>query len=107
LVLWGAWQVHSGFDPTMASFSPAGIARAPVRSYGLKQEFITPRRPQQKGPVERVIRTLKEQCVPCRRFETQKQAMRIIADCIQVCYHRRHHQALDIKTPVEAYSLAA
>ena len=33
-----------------------------VRSYGLKQEFITPHCPQQNGMVERVIRTLKEQC---------------------------------------------
>jgi putative transposase len=30
-----------------------------VRSYGLRQEFITPHCPQQNGMVERVIRTLK------------------------------------------------
>jgi putative transposase len=29
-----------------------------VRSYGLRQEFITPHCPQQNGMVERVIRTL-------------------------------------------------
>jgi putative transposase len=34
-----------------------------VKSYGLRQEFITPRCPHQNGMVERVIRTLKEQCV--------------------------------------------
>jgi putative transposase len=50
-----------------------------VRSYGLKQEFITPHCPQQNGMVERVIRTLKEQCVHRHRFETQQHAMRIIA----------------------------
>ena len=33
-----------------------------VRSYRLKQKFITPHCPQQNGMVERVIRTLKEQC---------------------------------------------
>ena len=32
-----------------------------VRSYGLKQEFITPHCPEQNGMVERVIRSLKEQ----------------------------------------------
>lgn len=32
-----------------------------LRSYGLKQEFITPHCPQQNGMVERVIRTLKDQ----------------------------------------------
>ena len=30
-----------------------------VKSYGLKQEFITPYTPQQNGLVERMIRTLK------------------------------------------------
>lgn len=34
-----------------------------VRSYGLKQEFITPHCPQQNGTIEQVIRTLTEQCV--------------------------------------------
>uniref|UniRef100_UPI001C631407 integrase core domain-containing protein n=1 Tax=Nitrosospira multiformis TaxID=1231 RepID=UPI001C631407 len=31
-------------------------------AYGLRQEFITPHCPQQNGMVERLIRTLKEQC---------------------------------------------
>jgi len=35
---------------------------APVKSYGLQQEFITPYSPEQNGMVERVIRTLKDQC---------------------------------------------
>jgi putative transposase len=30
-----------------------------VRSYGLRQEFITPHSPEQNGMVERLIRTLK------------------------------------------------
>jgi putative transposase len=41
-----------------------------VRSYGLQQEFITPHCPQQNGMVERVIRTLKEQCIHRHRFES-------------------------------------
>ena len=41
-----------------------------VRGYGLRQEFITPHCPQQKGMVERVIRSLKEQCIYRHRFET-------------------------------------
>jgi putative transposase len=49
-----------------------------VRGYGLKQEFITPHCPQQNGLVERVIRTLKEQCVHRHRFESQTHAMRVI-----------------------------
>lgn len=51
-----------------------------VRSYGLQQEFITPHCPQQNGMVERVIRTLKEQCVHRHRFEPQQHASRVIGD---------------------------
>lgn len=78
-----------------------------VRSYGLKQEFITPHCPQQNGMVERVIRTLKEQCAHRHRFESQQHANRVIGDWIQFYNHRRPHQALGMKTPAEAYALAA
>ena len=37
-----------------------------VKRYGLEQEFITPHCPQQNGMMERVIRTLKEQCAHTR-----------------------------------------
>ena len=47
-----------------------------VRSYGLKQEFITPHCPQQNGMVERVIRTLEEQCIYRQRFDSIRQATR-------------------------------
>ena len=78
-----------------------------VRSYGLQQEFITPHCPQQNDMVERVIRTLKEQCVHRHRFETLQHASRVIADWIQFYNHRLPHQALKMKTPVEAFALAA
>lgn len=78
-----------------------------VRSYGLQQEFITPYCPQQNGMVERVIRTLKEQCIHRHRFESQQHASRVIADWIQFYNTRRPHQALGMKTPAEAYQLAA
>ena len=78
-----------------------------VYSYGLRQEFITPLCPQQNGMVERVIRTLKEQCVHRHRFESQQHATRVVGDWIQFYNHRRPHQALGMKTPAEAYALAA
>lgn len=78
-----------------------------ARSYGLKQEFITPHCPQQNGMVEPVIRTLKEQCIHRHRFESQQHATRVVGDCIQFYNHRRPHQALGMKTPAEAYALAA
>lgn len=78
-----------------------------VRSYGLQQEFITPHCPQQNGMVERVIRTLKEQCVHRQRFESLAHATRAIGDWIQFYNNRRPHQALAMRTPAEAFRLAA
>ncbi|PTM75589.1 integrase core domain-containing protein [Cereibacter johrii] len=78
-----------------------------VRSYGLKQEFITPHCPQQNGMVERVIRTLKEQCVHRQRFDSLQNAARAIGDWIAFYNHRRPHQALDMRTPADAFASAA
>jgi putative transposase len=78
-----------------------------VRSYGLKQEFITPHCPQQNGMVECVIRTLKEQCIHRHRFESIQHASRVIADWISFYNNRRPHQALAMRTPAEAFTLAA
>jgi putative transposase len=78
-----------------------------IRSYGLRQEFITPHCPQQNGMVERVIRTLKEQCVHRHRFETQRHAARVLSDWIRFYNTQRPHQALGMKTPARAYKLAA
>ncbi|WP_199725345.1 IS3 family transposase, partial [Gemmobacter lutimaris] len=69
-----------------------------VRSYGLKQEFITPHCPQQNGMVERVIRTLKEQCVHRKRFDSIQHATRAIGDWISFYNNRRPHQALAMRT---------
>ena len=78
-----------------------------VRSYGLQQEFITPHCPQQNGMVERVIRTLKEQCVHRHRFETIQNASRVIGDWIGFYNNERPHQALNMRTPVATFKLAA
>ncbi|HVX56179.1 MAG TPA: integrase core domain-containing protein [Candidatus Saccharimonadales bacterium] len=76
-----------------------------VRSYGVRQEFITPHCPQQNGMVERLIRTLKEQCAYRHRFESQPHASRVIGDWSQFYNHRRPHQAQGMKTSAEAYAL--
>lgn len=77
------------------------------KSYGLRQEFITPHCPQQNGMVERVIRTLKEQCLHRHRLENHRHANRVISDWIQFYNTRRPHQALGMKTPAMVYALAA
>ena len=51
--------------------------------FGWQQEFIMPQCPQWNGMVERVIRTLKEQSVHRRRFETRQHASRIRGDWIR------------------------
>jgi putative transposase len=78
-----------------------------VRSYGLRQEFITPHCPQQNGMIERVIRTWKQQCVHRHRFEAHQHVSRVIGE--RICFHnaRRPHQTLGMKTPAMAYALAA
>jgi putative transposase len=53
-----------------------------VRRHGLKQEFIAPHCPQQNGIVERVIRTLKEQCIHRQRFDGIQHATRAIGEWI-------------------------
>jgi putative transposase len=78
-----------------------------VRSYGLRQEFITPHCPQQNGMVERVIRTLKEQCVHRTRFESLQHASRAVGEWISFYNNKRPHQALGMKTPAQAFALAA
>jgi putative transposase len=87
-------------------FTGRDYARLP-RGYGLRQEFITRNCPQQNGMVERLIPTLKEQCAHRHRFETLQHASRVIGDWIGFYNHRRPHQALAMKTPAEAYALAA
>lgn len=78
-----------------------------VRSYGLRQEFITPHCPQQNGMMERVIRSVKEQCVHRQRFESLAHASRVIGDWVMFYNNRRPHQALGMKTPAATFELAA
>jgi|GEM_PF-1089749 len=42
--------------------------RQMVKDYGLCQEFITPYTPEQNGVVERVFRTMKDECIWLQRF---------------------------------------
>jgi putative transposase len=56
---------------------------------------------------EIIIRTLKEQCAHWHRFETLQHASRVIGDWISFYNNQRPHQALGLKTPAEAFALAA
>jgi len=57
--------------------------------------------------MERLIRSLKEQCVHRHRFESLAHASRAIGDWIQFYNRKSPHQALAMRTPNEALKLAA
>jgi putative transposase len=57
------------------------------------------------GLVERVIRTIKEQCVHRHRFETLQYASRVISDWIGFYNQKRPHQALKMKTPSQVFEM--
>ena len=60
--------------------------------------------------VERLICTIKEQCVHRYRFKTIQHASRVLGGWITFYNHLRPHQALGIKTPAatfNSYPLAA
>jgi len=78
-----------------------------VQRYGLQQEFIQPHTPQQNGMIERLFRTMKEQCIWLTRFESLDEARSVIGRWIDWYNHQRPHQALGMKTPAEMYKLAA
>ena len=78
-----------------------------VREYGLSQEFIRPHTSQQNGMIERLIRTIKEQCVFLHRFESLQDARRILGQWCKHYNNHRPHQALGMKTPSAFYKCAA
>ena len=62
----------------------------------------TPQSPDQKDIVERVIRTIKDQCVHRHRFETLQLASQASADWIDWYNHLCLRQAFNMKTPAGA-----
>ena len=73
--------------------------RQACRDYRLQQEFITPYTPEQNGIIERFFRSLKEECVWQRTFQTFEEARRIIRDWIQWYNHGRPHQCPGVPEP--------
>ena len=57
--------------------------------------------------MERLIRSLKEQCVHRQRFESLAHADRAIGNWIGFYDNKRSNQALGMRTPAAAFELAA
>lgn len=78
-----------------------------VYRYGIKQEFIRPHTPQQNGMVERLIRSVKEQCLWLHNFTSLDEARQALRKWFRYYNEQRPHQALGMKTPREMFKLAA
>ena len=72
-----------------------------VRRYGLAQEYITPRSPEQNGMIERLSRSLKEECLWHHQFMSWDHAVLVIATWLEKDHTERPHSALGYLTPTE------
>ncbi len=59
--------------------------------------------PQGNAIAERVIGTLKRECIWHHRFKNLPEAERIIAAFIERYNTKRHHSSLGYRTPAQAY----
>ena len=94
----------------MASWGGPFTSRRYTRTvyrYGTRQEFIRPYTPQQNGMVERLIRSVKEQCLWLHNFASLEEARQALGAWFRYYNEQRPHQALGMKTPREVYQLAA
>ena len=74
-----------------------------ARNYRLKQGFIA----LQKGVIELITRTSKEQYAHRHRFKTQRNATHVIGEWIHFYNTRRPYQVLGMETPTIVCVLAA
>ena len=90
-------------SPFPAPFSGPATAK----DYGLTQEFITPYPPEENGLCERLIRTVKQECVWQHRFGSLEEARRVIGKWIEHYNDERPHSSLKYKTPAGFHAALA
>ena len=73
--------------------------RAACKDYRLEQEFVTPYTPEQNGMIERVFRSLKEECVWLQNFADFDEAKREVTSWIKFYNTERPHQSLGYMSP--------
>ena len=88
---------HGGDRRTACRRGAAGDASQAMGD----QEFITPYTPEQNGMIERIFRSLKEECTWQHSFTSFKEAKRTIDRWIAWYNEERPHQALGYLSPVE------
>ena len=75
--------------------------RAACRDYNLSQEYITPYTPEQNGMIERLFRTVKEECTWQHNFASFREAKAAVSRWIGWYNEERPHSALGYQSPRE------
>ena len=89
-----------------SSTAESALEQALINRYGTLGRVTVPfLLRSDNGLVERVIRTIKEQCVHRQRFETLQHASRVLGDWIGFYNQKRPHQALKMKTPNQVFEM--
>ncbi|WP_218150034.1 integrase core domain-containing protein, partial [Halopseudomonas formosensis] len=100
------WRGHAGAQVPKKVAAPSRLDRRLIDQV-MEQEFIRPHTPQQNGMVERLIRTVKEQCLWLHNFQTLDEARQTLRAWFKYYNEQRPHQALGMKTPSTIYQQLA
>ena len=85
----------NGSQPTsVALINACGILN-------IDQAFISYNNPKGNANTERVIRTIKEDCIWINEWDSLNEALQTIEQCIHDYNHLYPHSALDYLSPVE------
>lgn len=71
------------------------------RKWGVAQEFITPYTPEQNGLIERIFRSLKEECLWMTNYRTISELRQAVDGWVLYYNNERPHRALGMMSPAE------
>lgn len=71
------------------------------RSWGVRQEFITPYTPEQNGLIERLFRSLKEECIWNGTYRTLNDLRQAVDRWVAYYNNERPHRSLGMLSPAE------
>lgn len=77
-----------------------GAFRELCDTYGIKQSFTRPYRPQTNGKAERVIQTIKREFLRTHRFTSREERRRQLYAYVRWYNHVRLHQSLNEHSPI-------
>lgn len=87
-------MTDNGCQPTSIAYTKA------CSNLGIQQAFTSYNNPRGNADTERIMRTLKEECLWLREWTSPFQLAERLAQWIEVDYNQRyHHSSLGLKTP--------